>query len=89
MQAIRTQKFSSRVGVKTSEMMIQQGTLVGSLTGRYKSFPTAFAVAPQVTLTPMTGTVLWFRARSVAAASFSCAGSPTAKVFRYIAYGSV
>ncbi len=161
MDVIRTQKFSSRVAVKTSEMMLQQGTLLGSpTTGRWKSFPTAFGVAPnvvaapiagtvtwfrirsvtvgsfalvcggritqqgsitgslsgnykafsnafntapQVTVTPMTGTVLWSQIRRAVAGSFSCAGSPTGKfyrylaegeavgnkIFRYIAYGSV
>lgn len=88
-KVLKTERISTKIQSKTMDKMFQSGTAVGSLTGRYVTFPVAFGAAPQVTASPMTGTVLWSRIRSAVAGSFSLAGSPTAKVFRWIAWGSV
>lgn len=89
MEVIKTERFSARIQSKESEKMLQAGTAVGSLNGRTVTFPVAFGVAPRVVATPMTGTVLWFRARAPSTTNFVLAGSPTAKVFQWMAWGSV
>lgn len=95
-QKLKTTRISSNPNYKSSEMMLQQGTVTtGTQVNniRYISFPVAFSAAPQVQLTPMKGTVTSFRVPSVVTGSFAVTsrGTPlySAKVFRYSAYGSV
>lgn len=92
---IRTQRIPKRIGTKSSEMMIQQGSVVGSFTTKYKAFPTVFGAVPQVLLTAISGTVTNMRVLRKAAGSFglTCNGTPIAtrntSYFSYFAYGSV
>jgi hypothetical protein len=96
MQVLKTERISSDIGDKSMERMLQsgtvtQGTPVNAI--RYLAFPTAFGAAPQVYLQPMKGSVLLSRVPTSVAGSFSCTskGTPlySAKVFRWMAWGSV
>lgn len=89
-RVLRTQKVTNNARSKEMTMGTQHGSVLTALNGSYRQFPAAFQAAPGVVdLTAKTGTVLWSRVRSIAAGSFSCAGSPIAKYMWYSAYGSL
>lgn len=89
---LRTQKINNTASGKAVTVGWQNGSVLtryGS-TAYYKVFPQAFAAAPgAIQLTPMTGTVLFFKAKNIKAGSFNVLGSPVAKYLMYSAYGSL
>lgn len=86
---LKTERISTKIQDKAMQKMFQAGTAVGSLNGRTVTFPVAFGVAPTVVACPLTGTLSWFGARAANTTSFVLRGSPTGKVFQWMAWGSV
>ena len=89
---LRTQKVKNTARDKSHTMGIQQGSVATKFgtTLYYKSFPTAFAAAPDgLQLTPRTGTVVTMVYKNLNPGSFNVVGTPVNKYVWYTAYGSL
>lgn len=89
---LRTQKIKNTAREKGLTMGVQQGSVATKFgsTVYYKSFPVAFAAAPNgLQLTAQSGTILAMKYKNLNPGSFNVIGTPVNKYCWYTAYGSL